>query len=45
VLDQELTQEDVVVAEPAARVPEIVAGADGIEWFEVARTAAGEHRI
>lgn len=43
-LDQELTQ-DVAVAEPTARVPEIAAGADGIEWFEVARTAADEHRI
>jgi hypothetical protein len=40
----ELTEGDVVVVEPGAEVPELVVGVDGIEWFEVARTVAGEHR-
>jgi hypothetical protein len=42
--DHELTTDDVVVAEPGAHVPELVAGPEGVEWFEVARTPAGEHR-
>ena len=40
----ELTVDDVVVVEPGAQVPEIVAGTDGIELFEVARTSRGEQR-
>jgi hypothetical protein len=39
----ELTEDDVVVVEPGAPVPQIVVGREGIEWFEVARTPAGEY--
>jgi quercetin dioxygenase-like cupin family protein len=40
----ELTEDDVVVVEPGVQVPQVVAGREGIEWFEIARTPAGEHR-
>jgi hypothetical protein len=40
----ELTEDDVVVVAPGAPVPQTVVGHDGIEFFEVARTPAGEHR-
>jgi len=40
----ELSVDDVVVAAPGASVPEVVVGKEGVEFFEVARTAAGEHR-
>jgi hypothetical protein len=39
----ELVKDDVLVMEPGAPVPAIVVGDAGIEWFEVARTPAGEH--
>ena len=40
----ELTADDVVVVEPGVQVPQIVVGNEGIEWFEIARTPAGELR-
>jgi hypothetical protein len=40
--DHELDRHDVLVAEPGVKVPEIVAGTDGVELFELARTVAGE---
>jgi hypothetical protein len=40
--DHDLNGHDVLVAEPGAKVPEIVAGPDGAELFELARTVAGE---
>jgi quercetin dioxygenase-like cupin family protein len=39
--DQEVTKDDVVVIEPDARVGTFVAGANGVQLLEFARTAAG----
>jgi hypothetical protein len=40
--DHELNEHDVLVAEPGAKVPEIVAGPGGAALFELARTLTGE---
>lgn len=43
--DRALARNEVVIAEPDALVPELVAGPDGAELFEAARTAAGMDRL
>ncbi len=42
--DNKVAEHDVLVVEPGAKVPGIVAGPDGTELFELSRTAAGERR-